>query len=89
MTEETRNDGHPEGTEKQSRHSSLAAKLVICVGKAQLQAVPVTDDIILGQEQKRDIWGFPPVMSCRITAGWSGWRTDLPMRTCRGRAVHI
>ena len=48
MTEETRNDGHPEGTEKQSRHSSLAAKLVICVGKAQLQAVPVTDDIILG-----------------------------------------
>lgn len=27
MTEETRNDGHPEGTEKQSRHSSLAAKL--------------------------------------------------------------
>lgn len=32
MTEETRNDGHPEGTEKQSRHSSLAAKLVIWVG---------------------------------------------------------
>lgn len=32
MTEEMRNGGYPEGTEKQSRHSSLAAKLVIWVG---------------------------------------------------------
>ena len=59
MTEEMRNGGYPEGTEKQSRHSSLAAKLVICVGKAQLQAVPVTDDIILGQEQKEGYLGIP------------------------------
>ena len=59
MTEEMRNGGYPEGTEKQSRHSSLAAKLVICVGKAQLQAVPVTDDIILGQEQKDGYLGIP------------------------------
>ena len=59
MTEEMRNGGYPEGAEKQSRHSSLAAKLVICVGKAQLQAVPVTDDIILGQEQKDGYLGIP------------------------------
>ena len=52
MTQEKTNGGYGQEQSAGEKNGSkgLAAKLVICIGKKELQAVPVENDIILGRE---------------------------------------
>lgn len=61
MTQEKTNGGYGQEQSAGEKNGSkgLAAKLVICIGKKELQAVPVENDIILGRETGEGCLGIP------------------------------